>query len=466
MHDTETPAILITGSGPHLGQLAQMADAVSSNRLVWTGAAGTPPEWAAAVGGRAISSITDVRPDTIVIGGRTGDDGNFVFPPNSGVWRLPTSCHAVHHPIVLSDLLPLDFSGKIVSCGYPGSGNGIVQAIIERIYPTTALPVSAFQNLLSAYVADYLNSTIKILSNLGARLGNAEPAFATYREHYASAHWRHRDIYGDMHGSTLFGLPLHNYMFESIHKSHEICGKKIQRLCITSGAKCILTVRNPLDILVSIANKSWRLVTLLDTEWLLRAVSRGLIAYYRSFYDSLPEAAVHVIRYEELVDNFEQTIAELALALGMLLTREEIADIRTTLWNRSVASPGHLWKPGQGKWKEYLTKRNIEILREEGLPAIFEKLGYEFPLIADVSESSTAVFEWPIRPTVRGVSFFSNCIGTVDTTLAEFSANVSDCLFTKAGRMIFVSTSASALSAFDQFASKTDFLELVAAAEA
>jgi hypothetical protein len=226
----------------------------------------------------------------------------------------------------------------------------------------------------------------------------------------------------DDDGSTLFGLPLRNFLFERIHKTHEMCGDKILRMCLTSDAKCVLTVRNPLDTIVSIANKSKKLVALLDTEWLLRAVARGLIAYYRSFSDAFPTGLVHVVRYEDLLVHFEKATKGLASLIGAVLTHDEIAALKSRLWNAPVAMPGHLWKPGQDKWKEYLTPRSLAILREEGIGGLMERLGYDFSgkeHVAGVPISTVP----PRRPTLHGVSFFTHCMGTIEETLAEFSVN-------------------------------------------
>jgi hypothetical protein len=458
MHRAENADIVITGCGPHLGQLAQMADHVSSRHRVWTGDAGTPEQWATAVGGEAVSSPDALDPESIVIGGETAGDGGFAFPYGGGVWVLPGTSHRVRHPVVLSDLAFPDHSGRIVACGYPGTGNGVVQALLDQIVAAQPLePASGIPALFPAYAADYLKCAIRELRVLGARIEGGEPSFASYREEDAVAQWVH-----EMDGSVLFGVPIRNHLFERVHKTHESCGEKIERMC-EAGAKCVLSVRNPLDTLVSIANKAWNCVSLLDSEWLLRATARGLVAYWRSFESEAMAGRILPVRYEDLVADFEAAAERLSAGIGVALPDGEAARLRQLLWNRPVADRGHLWKAGMGKWKQYMTRRHIEILLEEGVGSAMERLGYEAPAASDVPESAALRMREPGHPIHIALSFFVFCLGDAETTLAEFGRNVRGRFHANADGLTFISTSANALREFDAFAGQSALLKIVAA---
>jgi hypothetical protein len=150
--------------------------------------------------------------------------------------------------------------------------------------------------------------------------------------------------------------------------------------------------------------------------------------------------------------------------VGVAQSDDEIAALKQRLWTRPVGDPGHLWKPGRDKWKEYLTPRSLAILCEEGIGEIMAELGYDFAAQATVAAVPVSA-EPPWRPPAHGVDFFTSCIGSVEAALAEFAANIGECCYTKARDMTFVSTSARALQAFDAYANETDLLKLVAAGQ-
>lgn len=460
MSEITKPKIMLTGSGPHIGQLAQMADHVSPDRLVWTGDSGTPPDSANVAGGRAVSSVEDIDPDVIIIGGETGEDGNFAFPPNKNTWFIPGSHHRVHHPCVFSDMIPLDFSGRFVACGYPGSGNGLLQAIIRVILScdVNQRPFDEVASYIPAYEAHFSNQVSALLSLFGAKLGTSSHDIASYKESTVAVTWIH-----NKNVSTLFGLPTRNYIFERVHGTHEPFGKKILMMG-DAGAKCVLAVRNPLNTIVSVANKSDELgFDLLGTDWLFRLVGRGLIHYYRSFIPAIQKGQVIPIRYEDLQISFEQVAGLLASKCGIGLTNSQINEMKSRLLNKKL--PGHdshMWQPDQtDKWRQYLGSRHFGILAEEGMSDIMDRLGYSTSFLEKKNFQPQKIMTKNATPTSAGeATFLLYCIENSQENLNELCRlGVVHRDFDK--EMFLISDNPGALGIFESFVHETDFMRLI-----
>ncbi|MFA5166919.1 MAG: hypothetical protein WC530_00150 [Candidatus Omnitrophota bacterium] len=436
-----------------------MADRASPNRLIWTGSSGTPSEWATAVGGRTVSSVADIDPDAIVVGGETGTDGNFSYPPNQNTWCIPKSPYRIHHPIVFSDLIPLDLSGHFVTCGYPGSGNGIVQTILEAILATDATrrPTDGTTALVAAYAAHYWQQMDVLMGQFGSTLNATARQTATHGETTVSVVWsRAKDRY------ALFGLPIRNYLYERVHKSHEHFGRKLSMMC-NAGAKCLLAIRHPLDTIVSVANKMiGGGIDLLAAEWLFRLVGRGLVQYYRSFLPAIERGHIKPVRFEDCQSSFEQVAEFLASQCDVELIHERITELKRRLLNQSIAPKGHLWQPDKnGKWRQYLGRHHLGILEEEGMSEITNRLGYAMPSLNEASRRPQLLSVLEPGSAVRfRAGLLLHCCANAHDNLDEFCrlglvhGNLGEGLF-------FMSNDPNAWEFFESFIQKSEFVKLV-----
>lgn len=460
MYHPTKPQLLITGSGPHLGQIAQLCDQLHAERFTWIGEAGVPPKWVKALGGQVVQSLDALSPDVIVIGGSTSEKGNFSFPPNPNEWTLKGSNLQINHPVALADRLPLNFTGHYVTCGYPGSGNGLVQAILESLLAT--IPHAPFRGnmaLLAAYGADY-SRRFDELANLFGKSLNANSAswWATFKENTCSITWSH----GSNSSSILFGLPIRNYLYEKVHKTHEPFGAKIKKL-LNSGATGILSVRNPFDTVISVANKAaTEGVDLLGTEWLLRMVARGLVEYYESCIDVITSQRITIVRYEDCQTQFERVVKLIASQCEIRISKEHVDELKKRLLNRPVAHTSHLWKPDQPeKWRQYLGAQQLNLLLEEGVGEIADMLQYPTPRLKDACTYPDQIskhFLSPVAPHRLLLSCIADPVNQLDK-LAPL--NVS--YYQADKELYFVSNAPETLQHFETFIKETDFLHLVRA---
>lgn len=462
MHDPQKPTVLITGSGPHLGQITQMAAHADPNFQVWIGEKGTPINWATAGGSRLIASASELGSNLVVIGGSTAADNSFAFPPVPNIWAVPGTPHQIHHPSVFADLIPMDFSGQFVTCGYPGSGNGIVQSLLESIVATTPQresmnPIAA---VIAAYVADYRQKLDSVFSSEKSTLAlEFPPQWATYMDVNASVR-----LHTQGNRSAIFGLPIRNYVCERVHKSHEPFGTKISSM-IHGGANCILTVRNPLNTLVSIANKvAAGGIDLLGTEWLFRMVARGLVSYYRSFAQALENNHIHCIRYEEVQTRFEHISEFLGALCNVELSSEEIGTLKDRLLNKPVSLPGHLWQPEIAeKWRLYLSEYHLGLLWEEGIDDIFKMLGYESVRPIDAVQYPRSLKISPYEPPILP-DMLLHCTEKNTTAVLDKLSQLCGSVHHEFDSDFFViATNPNLLESVNSFILESDFTNLVRA---
>lgn len=457
MHDAKIKQVLITGAGPHLGQIAQMADHKCINRVVCQSDPGIPSDWAAAHGIGTVTSDEKLNADAIVIGGRTAEDGSFSFTTDDESWFISSSQHRIRHPIVLADLVPLDYSAHIVACGYPGSGNGIVQAIIENIIAASPwLAADRTTSLISAYAADYWHRLDVLLTEFATTIGSAAPTrWATYLETTASAVWDHGNDW-----TGLFGLPIRNYLCERVHKTHEPFGRKLSTM-VGGGAKCVLCVRNPLDTIVSVANKvALRGADLLGTEWLLRMVGRGLVQYYQSFRAAFNERRMTVVAYEDCQARFEQVAQTLAQLCDVELNSRRVADLKRSLLNKPVGAEFHLWRPEQSnKWLRFLSDRHLQVLKEEGINEVLDLFGYPIDL-KKTGSSQTEVL--PIlAPHSQFSAFLLHCIDRPQEHLDDLCRLGLLRKDMPTEGVFLLSNSSAAIEQFDRYLRQSDLQNLI-----
>jgi hypothetical protein len=156
------------------------------------------------------------------------------------------------------------------------------------------------------------------------------------------------------------------------------------RQWIARGGKLAIQMRNPLDTIVSCAAKLIRPPSrvLNDLEW-FRRMAR-LLARYLQQVQELPAEKI-IIHYEDILD------APLTYGLRIAHAFESNSDVDHLgqIWqaiglkelvgqqsfNRTQS---HFFRPGTGKWREYLDERHAEIAAEEGLTAQMFTFGYAF----------------------------------------------------------------------------------------
>lgn len=444
--DAQAPRFVgVNVDGAHGGQVVQLVESLIGFRP--QGEDLPPPDCAG----------SDSSPELLLIGGHTGADGRFDPAGGRVRFRLPSTTSNGFHPIVLADVLSTNLAGNVVACGYPGSGNGVVQAALEAMLANRPIRPHAGTALLSAFAADYRRLTTEVLADLDVALGAEQHEIATYRDGLASVGWSWRDD-----RSVLFGLPLRTHLCESVHKTHGPYSPHMAGL-VRSGARCVLVMRNPLDTVVSIARKAGAVLDVLNCEWLLRSVAAGLAAYYTSFREAVAIGAVTVIRYEDCAADFGSALQNVARACDLDLDASSATRMASTLWNRPVSGPGHLWLPGVGKWKDYLGRRHLALLLEAGIGDVMTQLQYPIPDISDVPERPERfIAPQRVAPVKSSLAFFSHCCRSLEEAVDAFDRAGAEVNVRRWNGLHFVSTAAHALDSFAEFAERGPLRELLA----
>lgn len=433
----KTLSLNVIGDGPHVAQITHIAESLG-----------------VAIRHFRMADIASENPayfhHSMNIGAFLGPSGSYQFVPPADHESRLTAAINWKSPIILQELGDLDFSGRFLALGFPGSGNGIVQAILERLVAARAgdshLDSSEATRYLSAFAASYLGDILEELANLGATLGTTTIRCATVREHTISA-----TLTSDGRRCGLWGIPLKNYLYETLHKSHEPSGKMIRKLQ-DSGVVSILVVRNPLDIIVSLARKlGVRGVDVLSSTSVFRAVATSIRDYYASFQLGSPQDRLLVVRYEDLYSHWRDTVSYLSTNIRSALNSEDIDRMQAQLLGKPVARPGHLWKGGAGKYQSYLGVQHYRELAAIDYGDLMDYLQYPWePLGAvEVPPAQMEIAALTQESKVQALGILTHCLGItkkVTELIPEFRDHVYSC-----DKLTLVASEPSALAIMRDF---------------
>ncbi|MGU9981369.1 hypothetical protein ACJ4V0_15130 [Phreatobacter sp. HK31-P] len=271
----------------------------------------------------------------------------------------------------------IDLTGTLICAGFQGSGNGITSAILQTLVAALPHPSAHGMDIVRACAARRSTLLAVTAEEIGRSHGFEETGVAAYHRSMATISFKSRRDLPVPQRVIIFGVPLANAFHEELFKTHEACSDFIATL-VDQGARIILSTRHPLDILVSVANKaSGDGVDLLGDDVLLPTFLSGMVAYYRSFGRIEPERMFHA-RYEDLFDNFDGAITGIALFSGKA-RRQNLDPSRVdhSILGVAVAAKGHRWRPGAGKWRQFLHEGHEDAIRSSGIDRLIEDLGYE-----------------------------------------------------------------------------------------
>lgn len=308
-----------------------------------------------------------------VDGGFAGDDADDPLWSTLGDFaRQGLARVRLLDPLFVADHVDATFSGRVLAGGFPGSGNGVVQAVIEHLVAQEPESLAPREHLV-AFLAGQRHE--RLARRLHALLGAGE------RQVSGLAHHRHGalhflEITPDERQWVVYNLPGRSHLFSRLHKTHEPLTAGLVAGFRRMGYEVVVAVRHPLDTLVSLAAKLTRppVHALNRSDWfdqMAQALARYLVDVLHS------ERQVHLVRYEDLLADPEASITGLAQRLGVACAPAEAADIWQAVGLKPLHfSPGHLWQPGSGKWRRYLDERHLAIARRRGLPELARALGY------------------------------------------------------------------------------------------
>lgn len=357
---SELMLVRIIGDGPHFGQIAEICKGLG---IAWEH--------------QAVPKGPDV-PGTLSVGSFLDGNGQYQFCPPVGNPARNVKGIAWKHPLCLVNIHNPGNANTVFICSYPGAGSGIVGAIVEHIFSRTAVPARVeedeWMRYLRAFGADYICRATSFFRCIAEEIKCNGVNFATFHEGMGSVAFM-KEYFA---ASVLFNIKLYNYLYENVHKTHEALGVKI-RAHLCNGGRVLLVIRNPLDALVSIGKKIWPGgIDLLNCDAQFASIARAQKRYYDSYAEVLRSGQVTSIRYEELFSDWSGCVRAIVDNLGGDATLLDVAEMRERLLGKPVANVGHLWKPGGGKYKRYLSQWHYEQLEACGYRDLADTLGYEF----------------------------------------------------------------------------------------
>ena len=310
-----------------------------------------------------------------IIGIATGADGRLDFPAAvSQVIETAPDVEIVHHPVAISDLGSLSFSGRAFLAGYPGSGNGLVQAIfreLKKIFGPSVHP--ALESQMLAFAGEHYRFLEDGVRWLGRALDRPEILWGTV----------HRTVMTvSLNGKeesriAIYGIQSKSYLYGDIHASHEPFSPFVLFL-IERGYKPFLILRNPLDIFVSVANKLASAYDLLGDMEVFSKLAISVKRFIEGYLEKVPQ--ISVVRYESIFSDPRRMVKTIGAQMGFdHLDEEQIQSILEKVYLKPTSGfAGHLWKPGVGKYREYLARQHYDLLDALGYKRLMKDLDYNW----------------------------------------------------------------------------------------
>jgi hypothetical protein len=109
----------------------------------------------------------------------------------------------------------------------------------------------------------------------------------------------------------------------------------------------------------------------------------ALLKPFRTYLEEFDACAddYFVMRWEDLIQNPEQTIGTIAKALGIMLDPEQATEIWARIGHINLTGAHkHNFRQGYGivgEWKKWLTNTHIDMMRDYGLDRLSKRYGYD-----------------------------------------------------------------------------------------
>jgi hypothetical protein len=324
------------------------------------------------------------------------------------------------HPVYLVYRIDLPIGGYVCS-GYPGSGNMIVQKILQNIIcKDSRLSVSESAEVARHYAVSYWSSVCMYLRSCLADSGLWYMQTSPTHKQYGSVYFYSSDCY--KRSAMVSGLGVGALFWaQRLTTSHEPPSAESIAFFKRYGFGFVFILRNPLDILVSSAAKMTVSSTtgarmpcwLIDNRMWFESMLNSLVGYYSDAMSSIDDLIV--VRYEDLLESPYKTVLSLARSVGVCVDVDFLNDV----WKKVVGvelSPdiGHYWRPGKDKWLEYIPVEYADVIDRSGIVELAKFFGYD----VDVRRLSRKIgdgFEVADLPIIEDIALeecvWSSCAG-------------------------------------------------------
>ncbi len=275
-------------------------------------------------------------------------------------------------PVFVADHVSLKFPGRILAGGFPGSGNGVVQAVIERLLPDKPADLPSKEHVVGFLAGQRHERLHRRLERSFTDLGWKFSGMSHQR--YGRVNWLVMGYSQEI--LVMYDLPGRAHLCSTIQKTHEILTRALVERFAEMEYRTLIAMRHPLDTLVSIAAKLCKppSLVLANLEW-FEKMARALRDYCAAALDV--DGKSTLVHYERLITDPLAAVVEVAQAMERDCSPHRASDVWEQVGFRPLHfSPGHLWQPGVGKWRKYLCRRQLEIVRRLGLDVLAAELGY------------------------------------------------------------------------------------------
>lgn len=331
-----------------------------------------------------------------------------------GRWRKP---NPILHPVAFSGVINIRLNQHLWCGGFPGSGNVFVQGIIERFVNHRPYSLGQTEQLLCDAAISHYRA---VMQHLEERLNPLGRRFTLpYPNHFGTIGVRY-DFFdpaqsSDEQSLDIFDLPERSFLWSRIHATHERPDRGLLARLSKYSMDAFVVVRDPLDTIVSCASKyayegidpRTPAPLLWNFEWFstfVNAIGQYLVEVVSN------RDSIRLIRYEDLYSDFEGQVAQIGRWLGFRKTPPEVKAEIEGIRGQALAARGHFWKPGTGKWREYLSSRHLEIFCEsEAFPAA-KALGYPCQLETNDNYLKLADNQYATDANRLGVEELRYCI--------------------------------------------------------
>ncbi|NQU87636.1 MAG: sulfotransferase domain-containing protein [Mariniphaga sp.] len=301
------------------------------------------------------------------------------------------------HPSFLVDHIDLDYSEKafIFTCNRAGST--LLWTIIERLLNKKSnSKLNNKEYLFEVLAREHFDTLIDYLDKT---YYNVNASFTAA----GATSFKNIDYYGCKHDNFFFINPIraNRYIFDNVHRSCSKPEKSILDLIKKKKYKLFAPIRNPLDIIVSNAFEiEFLLIKMFSDRQLDRTESsfrntygasrlgniewvESIAIYIKDFYEHLLNNIdnINTFKYEDIITEPIKSIHKISSILDVKCSENDLRD----LWKEIGFKPltkykVHMFRPGADKWKQYLTKEHIDLLKYLRYDELLKELGYNIDL--------------------------------------------------------------------------------------
>jgi len=308
--------------------------------------------------------------------------GDFIRSCRELSKRTPNQTISIRHPSILIDILPLNLRGRICLFGFPGAGNLTTVSIINKLLENTEENLGEKEHNIIGYAVNAHMEMESCLSGFREILpylshpnsGMNRSSFRFLKKGRVMTDDNLKDI-------LEVEVPDRNMTPSRFFSCHQMPSEDHIDYAQKNQLVTFVQIRNPLDNIVSAANKfvfGNPECLLGNYEW-FKDMAKALSMYMERYHKH--KNKIKFIRYEDLISSPRETIE---MIMDLLPICDDTIE-PDELWSEIGFQPlreAHYWRPGEGKYREYLDKRHYKILDDLGVLELSSSLGY------DISEES------------------------------------------------------------------------------